>query len=197
MRHILDRCAAGIFALLLSSSVLAQQPTLSVKPLVEKKVSELPSGELFWRVETFPTVEQAQAVMTQHSLVAQSRGKIYLVSLGAAGGASTGTRVAEVGPVPRIAATEYLLRVNEASGPPGSVTSVHSHPGSEAFLVLAGEQSIRTPQGVTRVREGSAQTGHSADTPMQVSSSGASDLHALVMFVVDATRPFSSPAAMP
>jgi hypothetical protein len=32
---------------------------------------------------------------------------------------------------------------------------------------------------------------------MQVSSSGDGDLHALVMFVVDAGRPFSSPAAMP
>jgi hypothetical protein len=32
---------------------------------------------------------------------------------------------------------------------------------------------------------------------MQVSSSGSTDLHALVMFVVDATKPFSSPAAFP
>ena len=32
---------------------------------------------------------------------------------------------------------------------------------------------------------------------MQVSSSGTTDLHALVMFVVDAGRPFSSPATMP
>jgi hypothetical protein len=33
--------------------------------------------------------------------------------------------------------------------------------------------------------------------PMQVSSTGSADLHSLVMFVVDATRPFSSPAKMP
>ncbi len=36
--------------------------------------------------------------------------------------------------------------------------------------------------------------GHDPDVPMEVSSSGTSDLNALVMFVVDATRPFSSPA---
>jgi hypothetical protein len=197
MRHILDRFAAITFANFLCSSVFAQQPPLSVKPLVEKKVRDLPSGELYWRVETFPALAQAQAAATPHSLVAQSGGKVYLFSLGAPGGSSQGTRVAEVGPVPRIAAAEYLLRVNEASGAPGSVTSVHSHPGSEAFLVLAGEQSIRTPLGVTRVRAGSAQTGHSADTPMQASSSGTSDLHALILFVVDANRPFSSPASLP
>jgi hypothetical protein len=33
--------------------------------------------------------------------------------------------------------------------------------------------------------------------PMEVSSSGTTDLNALVMFVVDATKPFSSPATMP
>lgn len=31
---------------------------------------------------------------------------------------------------------------------------------------------------------------------MQVSSSGTTDLHALVMFVVDANRPFSTPAKL-
>ncbi len=103
----------------------------------------------------------------------------------------------EVGPIARIAAKEYLLRINEASGPPGSITPVHTHPGSESFYALAGETTQRTPDGVLRVSEGKALTGHGADTPMQVSSSGAADLHSLVMFVVDANKPFSSPARFP
>lgn len=77
------------------------------------------------------------------------------------------------------------------------MTPVHTHPGSEAFYVLAGEQSIRSPHGVMRVKVGQPEAGHGADMPMQVSSSGTSDLVSLVMFVVDATRPFSSPAKMP
>jgi hypothetical protein len=32
---------------------------------------------------------------------------------------------------------------------------------------------------------------------MQVSNDGSSDLTALVMFVADATKPFSSPATLP
>jgi hypothetical protein len=32
---------------------------------------------------------------------------------------------------------------------------------------------------------------------MLVSSSGSTDLHSLVMFVVDAVRPFSAPAKLP
>jgi hypothetical protein len=130
------------------------------------------------------------------SLVAESAGKIWLFTLGPAGGAASpgGTKVAEVGPLPPVVAAQYLLRVNQATGPPGSLTPVHTHPGSEAFYVLAGEQSIRSAHGVLRVMAGKPETGHGPDMPMQVSSSGAADLHALVMFVVDATRPFSSPA---
>jgi hypothetical protein len=36
--------------------------------------------------------------------------------------------------------------------------------------------------------------GHGPDTAMEVFSAGTIDLDQLVMFVVDATRPFSSPA---
>jgi quercetin dioxygenase-like cupin family protein len=76
------------------------------------------------------------------------------------------------------------------------VTPIHSHPGSEAFYVLAGEQSIRHPGGTLKVTPGQAEAGQGGDVPMQVSSTGSSDLHALVMFVVDAARPFSSPAKL-
>jgi hypothetical protein len=193
----------GIVALLASGLILlpamaiAQEP-LVIKPLVEKKVSELPSGQLFWRIENFPTSAQAQAAAGPWSLVAESAGKVWLFTLGAAGGSSTGgTKVTEFGPIPRVVAPVYLLRINEASGAPGSITPVHTHPGSEAFFVLAGEQSIRSPHGVMRVKVGQPEAGHGADVPMQVSSSGSTELHSLVMFVVDATRPFSSPARFP
>jgi len=51
--------------------------------------------------------------------------------------------------------------------------------------------------GAQRHVEGSLHIAHGADTPMQVSGSGSVDLHALVMFVLDATKPFSSPAKLP
>jgi hypothetical protein len=182
---------------LLPSSAIAQQ-ALVVKALADKKVTELPAGSLFWQIENFPTFAQAQAAAGPMGLAAESGGKVWLFRLGPAGGSSAGgTKVAEVGPLPKVVATQYLLRINEAGGPPGSITPVHTHPGSEAFYVLAGEQSIRTPQGVIRVKVGQPETGPGGGTPVQVSSSGSTDLHALVMFVVDATKPFSSPAKFP
>jgi quercetin dioxygenase-like cupin family protein len=186
-----------------SAFVLAQSPAvaqqaLSIKPLAEKKVTQLPAGPLFWRLENFPTLAEAQAAAGPTGLAVQAAGKFWLFTLGPSGGAPAGgTKVVEVGPLPNVVATQYLLRINEATGAPGSVTPVHTHPGSEAFYVLAGETSSRTSHGVMRVRAGETATGHGADMPMQVSSSGSTDLHSLVMFVVDAGKPFSSPAKFP
>ena len=71
---------------------------------------------------------------------------------------------------------------------------MHTHPGSETFYVLSGELSQKTPRGVMHVEAGQSMPGHAPGLAMEVSSSGASELNALVMFVVDATKPFSSPA---
>jgi mannose-6-phosphate isomerase-like protein (cupin superfamily) len=184
-------------AIFLISGASAQQK-LVVKQLAEKKITQLPAGSLYWRIENFATLAEAKAAAGATALAVESRGKVWLFTLGPAGGSTAaGTKVAEVGPIPPIAAPQYLLRINEASGPPGSVTSVHTHPGSEAFYVLAGEQTIRTPKGTLQVKAGQPETGFGADNPMQVSSTGSTVLHSLVMFVVDATRPFSSPAKFP
>ncbi|MBJ6124253.1 cupin domain-containing protein [Microvirga splendida] len=189
--------AALVSGVLLLPSLAAAQQAFSVKPLVEKKVTELPAGDLFWRIETFDSKEQAQAAAGPLGLVAEHEGKVWLFELGRAGEASKGgKRVAEIGPLPRIDAPQYLLRVNEAGGPPGSVTSVHTHPGSEAFYVLAGELTQKTPQGVARVSAGQTLVGHAGDVPMEVSSTGSAELKELALFVVDATKPFSSPAQL-
>ena len=188
--------ATAAFALAAASLALAQEP-LKIKPLAERKVAQLPAGELYWRIENVDTLGAAQAATGEHGLAVESRGKVWLFTLGGKGGASgAGRKVMEVGPIPRPQAAQFLLRINEASGAPGSVTSIHSHPGSEAFYVLAGEQSIRHPGGTLKVTPGHAEAGQGGDVPMQVSSSGSSDLHALVMFVVDAGRPFSAPAKL-
>lgn len=174
----------------------AVQEKLSIKPIADKKLKQLPAGPLYWQIETFPTLHEAQEAASDTSLVAEASGKIWLFTLGPQNGpARGGTKVIEIGPVPPIAAPEYLLRINHAWGPPGAITRRHSHPGSEAFYVLAGRLGQRTPHGVTYADTGQAMNGHGADTPMEVFNGGETDLDQLVMFVVDATRPFSTPAS--
>lgn len=131
-------------------------------------------------------------------MVAEYDGKAWLFRLGRAGeDAKGGTKVAGIGPIPRIMAQEYLLRVNEAGGPKGSASAAHTHPGSEAFYVLRSELSEKTPHGVARLTAGQSMVGQGTDTPMVVSSSGSEDLRQFALFVVDANKPFSSPAQLP
>lgn len=198
----MKRVLAGVVAsgMLLWSSAASAQQAFVVKKLAETTVaaSALPAGPLVWRIENFATLEAAQAAAGPTGLAALAAGRAWLFTLGPPGGTSTGgTMVAEIGPVPRLAAPAYLLRINEATGPPGSFTPVHTHPGSEAFYVLAGQSSQRTPFGVSTVSAGHTLAGQEAGIPMQVSSSGSTDLDSLVMFLVDAAQPFSSPAAFP
>jgi quercetin dioxygenase-like cupin family protein len=182
-----------------------------VKPIAEMKIKVLPRGPLYWRIETFPSLEQAKAAAGTFrwnpdavsydgspSLAAEVAGKVWLFTLAAPGGMTPGgSKVAEIGPVPPVVAPEYLLRVNHGSGPPASRTPMHSHPGSEAFYVVAGRLGQQTSDGVHYVDAGQTMNGHAPDMPMEVFNAGTTDLTALIMFVVDATRPFSVPAKLP
>jgi quercetin dioxygenase-like cupin family protein len=178
-----------------------------VKPVAEKKIASLPSGPLYWRVETFPTLVEAKAAVgpdgwdpasvsyaTKTALIAEVAGKVYVTTLGAKGDSTPGgAKLAEIGPLPPLNAPEYLLRLNYGSGPPGSTTPVHSHPGSESFYVISGRLGQKTTQGTNYVDAGHTMNGHAADTTMQVFNAGQTDLQALNMFVVDARKPFSVP----
>jgi hypothetical protein len=201
-------CVAGA---LLSPPAWADDVPYVVKPVAEMKVKELPKGPLFWRVENFPTLEQAKAAAPAYrwnpdtvtyegwpSLTAEVAGKAWLFTLGQQGAATPGgTKVAEIGPVPPLSAPEYLLRVNYGSGPPQAKTPVHSHSGSESFYVVAGKLGQRTPDGTNYVEAGHTMNGHMGGMPMEVFNAGTTDLSALIMFVVDATKPFSVPATLP
>jgi hypothetical protein len=200
-----------VVGLLLPPSAWAADMRYVVKPIAEMKVKQLPQGLLYWRVENFPTLDQAKAAAGEYrwnpdtvrydgwpSLTGEVAGKVWLFTLGAQGAATPGgTKVAEIGPVPPISAPAYLLRVNYGSGPPGAKTPVHSHSGSEAFYVVAGKLGQRTPHGVSYVEAGHAMNGHMAGMPMEVFNGGTTDLTALIMFVVDASKPFSVPASLP
>jgi hypothetical protein len=193
------------------SSRAESQAVYVVKPVAEMKIKQLPKGPLYWRIENFPTLDKAKSAAAPFRwnpdtvtyegspwLVAEVAGRVWLFTLGVKGAATPGgDKVAEIGPVPPVSAPEYLLRVNYGSGPPDSKTPVHTHPGSEAFYVIAGRLGQRTPGGTMYVEAGQTMNGHAPDMAMQVFNGGKTDLSALIMFVVDASKPFSTPAQMP
>jgi quercetin dioxygenase-like cupin family protein len=181
----------------LSASEGVAQAEFKVATLAERKVSELPAGPLYWRIENFPTRADAEAAASPLSLVAEAGGKAWLFTLGPEGAPTHGgTIAAEVGPLEEVAAPEYLLSIREGVAPTGAKTMVHTHPGTEAFYVLEGQLSFRTTPGVDVVDAGKTLAGVAPDTPMEASSTGTADLHELIMFVVDPAKPFSSPAVL-
>ena len=79
----------------------AQTP-LKIKPLAEKKVQSLPGGQLYWQIERFGTLSQAQAAAGPLGLAVESRGNAWLFRLGPADlpKSEGGEHMATVGPVP-------------------------------------------------------------------------------------------------
>jgi quercetin dioxygenase-like cupin family protein len=210
-RFLIGLVTVSLPALCTLQPAMAGEGVYVVKPVAQKRVKQLPAGPLYWRIENFPTLEQAQSAIAADNwnpdtvsdddgtaLAAEVAGKAWVFTLGPKGGSTLGgTKVAEIGPLPPVTAHEYLLRVNHGYGPPGAKTKVHTHPGSEAFYVVAGQLGQRTPHGVNHVDPGQTMNGNPADVPMEVFNSGTTELTALIMFVVDATRPFSTPSKLP
>jgi mannose-6-phosphate isomerase-like protein (cupin superfamily) len=168
-------CAFG----LLTSPSMPAEVKFFVESVVEKKVTELPSGPLYWRVENFPTLAQAQGVAGPTSLAAEVAGKVWLFTLASKDGATPGgTKVVEIGPLPPISANGYLLRVNRAGGALGAKTSIHTHPGPEAFYVLSGKLGMHMNTGVFYAEAGKTVVGSGIGdhAPMEVFNAGTIDL---------------------
>lgn len=180
---------AGLVAL--AGSTFAQQPGFAVVNVAERTLDKLPPGPLYWRIETFTSRANADKAAEASSLMVDVNGSYWLFTLAGKSGKGRGTLVDTIGPVPAIEAPKYLLRINRAGGPPGVQTPVHTHPGSEAFHVLTGRLCQRTEHGTVTLDAGESMNGHEPGMVMQLTSCGAETLDQLVMFVVDATKPFS------
>lgn len=183
--------------------VIAAGPALAqskgnfvVTKMAEKNVSALPDGELYWHVENFGSLSDAEAAAGDYSLAAEFDDKAWLFTLADRGvGGMGGTPVASIGPVPRIDSDGFLLRINNATAPVGAKTTIHTHPGPEAFLVLSGQLTQHTPYGMHVLNAGATMPGV-PDQAMEIDSTGDEELRELIMFIVDPSRPFAEEATL-
>jgi hypothetical protein len=110
---------------------------------------ELPSGPTYWHVYSYPSRAVADAVPKRPaSVVVEALGTVWLFAIGdAAWQASTGQRVAQIGPLPVVAAKHYTARFMEAVFPPGDglQTAVHHHSGPEAWYIVVVPSASARP----------------------------------------------------
>jgi quercetin dioxygenase-like cupin family protein len=175
----------------------ATQGEFVVEKVAEKSIDALPEGDLYWTAETFASLDEAKAAGSDASIVAEVDGKAWLLTIGSEDPVGHGGEwVASVGPLTRFDAPDYMLRINVSHAPPGSKTSIHSHPGSEAIQVLSGEATVRWPDHTDVVGAGESLAGQPPHTPMEATSTGDEDLVELIMFVVDPTQDFAKPETL-
>ena len=199
MRGVLAVCA-GLLSGLAPHPAPAQTPSASnafrVDLVAERQVAVLPAGPLHWRVETAPTGAEVGAPDPDLSLTGEADGRAWRFTLGPPGERTPGMRLeADIGPVPVPEASAWVLRLNRAGGPPQAQTPVHRHPGSEAFFIRSGRLCQKTAHGDAEAGTGQAMNGHEPGAVMQLTNCGVGDLDQWVMFVLDASKPFSSPAS--
>ena len=188
--------SVAIGALATGSGLAQSKGKFIVTKMAEKNVSALPDGELYWHVENFGTLEEAESAAGDYSLAAEFDDKAWLFTLAdRKAGDKGGTPVASIGPVPRIDSDGFLLRINNATAPIGAKTTIHTHPGPEAFLVLSGQLTQHTPYGMHVLNAGATMPGV-PDQAMEIHSTGDEELRELIMFVVDPSRPFAEEATL-
>jgi len=161
--------------------------------LLQKKFSSLPPGPLVWRFENFSTVKAAQDVSTPASVVVEAAEKVWLLTLAAKGGRSSGgTLVAEtelLPPIPR--GPTYNIVVAEANLDPEANVMTHKHSGPETWYLLSGEQCLELPDRALRARVGETVSAP-AETPMKLNIVGPGKRDALFLVVHDSSKPFNT-----
>jgi quercetin dioxygenase-like cupin family protein len=163
--------------------------------MAEQVVGPLTKAQLFWHLDTFSTQEAAMSAKSARGTVITSFGKIWLLSLEEATWSppAGGRHIATIGPLPVPTASSYTATYMEAVFNPGMMSSIHSHPGPEAFYTVAGETCLETSEGVSFGRLGEPAVIVPGGLPMQLTATGKGKRQGLVLILHDSSMPFSHP----
>ena len=162
--------------------------------VARRRVQRFPDGPLFWHLRKFSRRAEADGAKRTADLVVLAEGQVWLMDFGPKNAAGLpGGRVADIGPLRLTPAASYEIMVSVAVMPPGGHSMVHTHPGPEAWYMLAGEQCLDTPAGASSAGAGRTMVVP-PDTPMKLFATGSSIRRALVVVIHDATQPWMSPS---
>jgi quercetin dioxygenase-like cupin family protein len=142
-----------------------------------------PPSKLYWHIVRFGTLSDAQREAQSHrwSKTVSAHQQTWLFVLASRmERVSDGSPVAVVGPMIVPPGNVATVRFLTSDFPPGMRTRVHSHPGSEAFYVIAGEQCVETPRVHRRIKPGQSYIV-AGGLHMQAAAKGRKSLVALIL----------------
>jgi len=155
---------------------------------------ELPRAPVFWHLDTYSTLTEAEAAKGQRGTVLASLGKFWLLTIEVAGWRPRGgERVAEIGPLPVSSDARYAAQYMEAIFNPGMTAPAHRHSGPEAWFTLTGETCLETPAGKLVGRAGGSHVIVPGGPPMHLTATGTETRRALVLILHDSTQPPTIP----
>lgn len=144
---------------------------------------------VFWHIDEFQSLADAQRVETPRSLAIEAHGSTWLYSLEVdTTNHRGGKHRAVVGPIPVRRNQHYSMMAMSAYFLPGQYSVVHTHPGPEAWWVLEGEQCLQTTRTTIRARAGQGAIVAEGDT-MRMVGIGTGPRRALVLILHDADKP--------
>ena len=145
-------------------------------------LAELPRAPVFWHLDTYPTLAEAEVAKGQRGTVLESLGRVWLLTIEVAGWRPRGgERVAEIGPLPVSSDASYAAQYMEAIFTPGMTAPSHRHSGPEAWFTLTGETCLETPAGKLVGRAGGSHVIVPGGPPMHLSATGTETRRALVL----------------
>ena len=162
--------------------------------IAHEPVGALTQSPVFWHLDVYPTRAAAEAAKGPRGTVAESLGKIWLLSIEQAGWRPAGgERAAEIGPLEVVAGEAYSVQYMEAIFTPGMTAPAHRHSGPEAWYTVAGETCLETPRGKQIGRPGQYVIVPGGP-PMHLTATGTELRRALVLILHLSSKPATTPA---
>jgi len=143
---------------------------------------------VYWHLRTFANRSAADAAKSATGIVVEEDGRVWLSEFGARDMSLLGGEaIAVIGPMQLPKAEGYSAVLSYAVMRPGDSSRVHTHPGPEAWYVLAGEQCLETPTGANRSRAGGTMTVP-PNVPMELNVTGQALRRAFALVIHDSTQ---------
>ncbi len=147
-------------------------------------------SKIFWQLWTFPDRATAEQAKSANGVVVEEDGRVWVSEFGPKIiPLRGGERIAVIGPIQLLPAKSYDAEIAYAVMRPGDRSQVHTHPGPEAWYVIAGEQCLETPGGSARARAGGSMFV-GPKVPMELDVTGTDVRRALAVVIHEPGQPF-------